>query len=76
MKITQEVYPSTFKTPDLTLPNGKMVYSGHPADPSPFEPGAHNFISSENPNSPDLRPQLILEIDNLGTGVSDWELME
>lgn len=77
VKISQEVYPISFKTPDLTLPNGMAVYKGHPADPSPFEPGAHNFISSENNNSPDLRPQLIIDgTISIGTSVMDWQLME
>jgi len=73
IKIGQEAYPENAKTPDLTLPDGTVVYSAGPTDtPSGFEAGAHDFVSSEN-DMADLRPKLV--IDGASNAI-DWELMK
>jgi hypothetical protein len=73
VKIGQELYPVGALEPDLTLANGKVVYSGHPTgNPTGFAAGAHDFVSSEN-SMTELRPKLVLE------GASDaanWELFK
>lgn len=75
VKISQEKYPDTFLAPDLTLPNGKVVYSKAPvAQSTSHKPGAHDFISSENTDAA-RRPMLIL--DFVGTAnTENWELMK
>lgn len=74
VKISQEPYPTTFLTPDLTLPNGTVVYRGSPtATPGDFEPGAHNYVSSEN-TMVDLRPKLVLDINRSSTDIGSWSL--
>ncbi|MDX9754354.1 MAG: hypothetical protein RBU29_10360 [bacterium] len=76
VKIGQEVYPdpSAFLAPDLTLPNGKKVYSKAPvAQPTGFVPGAHDFVSSSNAGKPELRPQLVVEGTSFTTS---WELFQ
>jgi hypothetical protein len=75
VKISQEAYPETFLDPDLTLPDGTVVYSAGPTDsPTGFAAGAHDFISSENTDHPDLRPKLVMEGVSMSSSAGDWEL--
>lgn len=65
VKIGQEVYPkdpATFLPPDITLPNGKKVYSKEPvAKPTNFAPGTYNFVSSHNSSLQEFRPKMVIE---------------
>ncbi len=73
VKIGQEEYPVNAKAPDLTLPDGTVVYSAGPTDtPTGFQAGAHDFVSSEN-SMVDLRPKLVIEG---ASNAIDWELMK
>ncbi|MGC9328211.1 MAG: hypothetical protein ACP5I1_11295 [Candidatus Hinthialibacter sp.] len=75
VKISQEAYPETFLEPDLTLPDGTVVYSAGPTDsPTGFAAGAHNFVSSENNDHPDLRPILVMEGVSMSSSAVNWEL--
>lgn len=75
VKISQEAYPETFLDPDLTLPDGTVVYSAGPTDsPTGFAAGAHNFVSSENTDHPELRPKLIIVGASWSSSAGDWEL--
>lgn len=61
VKISQEVYPTLFKEPDLTLPNGQKVYSSSPVDtPATFVNGRYVFRTSEHAEVL-TRPQLVIE---------------
>ena len=75
VKISQEVYPAdpaAFLVPDLVLADGTIVYVSHPTgDPSPFEAGAYDFVSSENTDTPELRPKLVIATGAAAVG-STW----
>lgn len=78
VKLSSEVYPDgvtrTFLEPDLTLPDGTVIYSSAPvADPSVWVNGRYVYYTSEQ-DFPDERPKLIITLGGSGTNVNNWSL--
>ncbi len=77
VKIGQEEFPENPLEPDITLPDGTMIYSGHPdGDPTGFAAGAHNFVSSENNDMTELRPKLVIEGASAASHTALWSLYQ
>ncbi len=73
VKISQEVYPTEFLEPDLTLPNGKKVYSSSPVTtPTTFVNGRYVFRTSEHAEAA-TRPQLVIELGG-ASSAGNWSI--
>lgn len=76
VKISQEAWPESFLEPDLTLPDGRVVYSGTPMEnPTLFVNSRFNFRSSEHTDAA-TRPQLVIELSQGQSAFEHWSIFQ